>query len=138
LLHSPSEYIAYDLAKAKTYKAAYVAEGSSGLGGGASLSVIIPSDTSATSQYKSRSLKEMWNQAGITANSVNEESALIVAKAFNASGNPQNAYDLVRMGSIFSSASSSNDAFYLRNQAFNPSTTSAVVSQLNSVFWGWH
>ena len=50
VLYSPSEYIPYDLAKAKVYKAAYDAEGSSGLGGGVPFSVTIPADTSASSQ----------------------------------------------------------------------------------------
>jgi len=126
VLYSPSEYIPYDLAKAKAYKAAYDAEGSSGLGGGVPFSVTIPAGTSASSVDQANSLKTMWAQAGISTEIKVEEDFLIIAKAFNPrnTGAAQNDYDIVRLGSVFSSTSSSTNTGYLRNDAFNLGTAS--------------
>jgi YVTN family beta-propeller protein len=124
VLHSSSDHIPYDLAKAKAYKAAYVVEGGSGPGGGVPFSVTIPSDTSSSSVAKANFLKTMWEQAGITTNVSIEESAVIIAKAFNAAGGTaQNAYEVIRLVSTFSSESSSQDTVYLRSDSFNPGTT---------------
>lgn len=133
--YSPSEYIPYDLAKAKAYKAAYLVEGDSGLGGGVPFSVTIPADTSDSSMAKANSLKTMWNQAGIAVTVSVEESALITAKAFSASktGAAQNNYDLVRMSSYLSSNSSSMGALYLRDNAFNPGTANSLGILRNSL-----
>lgn len=68
--------------------------------GKADLTFSMPVDTSSTSQANAKFLKETWAKCGITANTVVEETSVIIAKAFNAapkvaSGEYYNAYDMI-------------------------------------------
>ncbi len=125
VLHSSSEYIPYDLAKAKEYKVSYVAEGGAGLGGGVPFSVTIPADTSSSSVSTAKFLEAMWKKAGIEVSIAITEAAVIIMRAFytSKSGAEQNSYDLIRMTSYLPSNSSAIGALYLRDNAFNPDTT---------------
>ena len=76
----------------RDYLAAYKAET-----GATSLTLGMPADTSSASQANAKFLINQWAKCGITVNMVVEETALIIAKAFNGTtvGGAQNAYDLL-------------------------------------------
>jgi YVTN family beta-propeller protein len=89
-----------------------------------SLEVTIPSTTSSIDYSIWASLQSMWADAGIVLNIIQEESAIIIAKAVNAGrlGAEQNFYDLVPLTMSFGSESGYNSMFF-RSDAFNPNTT---------------
>ena len=65
--------------------------------GATSLTFSMPADVSSASQANAKFLQKTWASCGITANIVVEESAVVIAKAFNytVTGGEQNAYDLL-------------------------------------------
>ena len=77
---------------AQDFVAAYKAET-----GATSLTFSMPADTSGASQANAKFLQKTWAECGITVNITVEETAVIIAKAFNftVTGGAQNAYDLL-------------------------------------------
>jgi ABC-type transport system substrate-binding protein len=65
--------------------------------GATSLTLSMPADSSSASQANAKFLINQWAKCGITVNMVVEETAVIIAKAFNGTtvGGAQNAYDLL-------------------------------------------
>jgi len=94
------------------------------------LTFSMPVDTSSTSQANAKFLKETWSKCGITANTVVEETAVIIAKAFNAapkvaSGEYYNAYDLLPILLFEGTDVTFNLPFVITN-AFPATSTSPV------------
>jgi ABC-type transport system substrate-binding protein len=77
---------------AKENLAAYFAET-----GKTTLELSMPADSSSASQANAKFLINQWAKCGITVNMVVEETAVIIAKAFNGTtvGGAQNAYDIL-------------------------------------------
>ena len=98
--------------------------------GKADLTFSMPFDTSSTSQENAKFLKETWAKCGITSNTVGEETAVIIAKAFNAapkvaSGEYYNAYDMIPILLIEGTDVTFNLPFGITN-AFPATSTSPV------------
>ena len=115
----------FDVTASKNYVAAYKTET-----GKADLTFSMPVDTSSTSQANAKFLKETWAKCGITANTVVEETAVIIAKAFNASpkvasGEYYNAYDLLPILLFEGTDVTFNLPFVITN-AFPATSTSPV------------
>ena len=130
VMHSTDSYIPYDLAKAKSFKAAYDAEGGSGPAAGVSFSITIPSRVSSESIRRANLLKSMWEEAGITVNIYSAESAVIVSKLLSFSGMQFDAAPMGEFSMLFSTMSSANTSLYLRSDPFNPNTTNSEVQAL--------
>ena len=92
VMYTTNGFGKYSPTKAKAYVAAYKAET-----GATSLTLGMPADTSSASQANAKFLINTWAKCGITVNMVVEETALIIAKAFNptVAGANQNAYDIL-------------------------------------------
>lgn len=94
-MYSTVGFPAFDPDAAKGYVSIYKTQS-----GKNTLTFSFPADTSSASQANARFLKNTWKTCGITANIITEETALIIAKAFNSSpsvadGEYYNAYDMV-------------------------------------------
>ncbi len=97
------------------------------------LKFTIPADTSGASQANAKFLIDTWKRCGITVNTVVEESAQIIAKAFNSgasSAADQNAYDAIAILLFEGTDVSFNLPFVLKN-AF-PTETDAQYTKYNS------
>jgi ABC-type transport system substrate-binding protein len=95
MMYSTLNFPKYDQEVAKGHVEKYKRDS-----GKDSLSFIFPSDTSSASQANARFLKDMWKACDIEAQISVEETAVLIAKAFNASPDVQkgqyyNAYDLL-------------------------------------------
>ena len=95
VMYSTLNFPKYDPTIAKGHVEKYKTET-----GKNSLSFVFPTDTSSASQANARFLKEMWKACDIDAQISIEETAVLIAKAFNASpdiakGQYYNAYDLM-------------------------------------------
>ncbi len=117
----------FDVAASKNFVAAYKTET-----GKTDLTFSMPVDTSSTSQANAKFLKETWAKCGITANTVVEETAVIIAKAFNAapkvaSGEYYNAYDMIPILLFEGTDVTFNLPFVITN-AFPATSTSPVKS----------
>jgi ABC-type transport system substrate-binding protein len=92
-MYTTRGYTKFNVAASKRYVAAYKAET-----GKAALTFTVPVDTTSNSQANFKFLQSTWAKCGITASSVTEETAVIIAKGFNSSpktGEFYNAYDLL-------------------------------------------
>lgn len=94
------------------------------------LNFTFPADTSTSSQANARFLKAMWAKCNITANYVVEETANIIAKAFNASaqisaGQNYNAYDAIFITLLEGTDASFNIPFLVTN-AYSETSTNPV------------
>lgn len=94
-MYSTLNFPKYDIETAMTHVETY-----KDITGKDSLSFVFPADTSSASQANARFLQNMWEQCGIKAEIVVEETAVVLGKAFNASpdikkGQYYNAYDLI-------------------------------------------
>ena len=94
IMYTTRGFQKFDVAKSKEYVAAWQAEAGNA---GKTLEFGYPSDVSTASQANANFLKAQWAKCGIKANVTVEESAQIIAKAFNSSktGAAQNAYDAI-------------------------------------------
>lgn len=112
-MFTTQNFVKYDLVKAKEYLNLYKQES-----GQSTLTITIPSDTSAADVALSQLLKTMWAQAGITLNITIEESAVITSKIFRTSGM---TYDLAKV-SIGYGSETGYATMLMRENAFNPNT----------------
>ena len=95
LMYNTKNFPKYNPAAARQFVKDYIVET-----GEPSLTFTFPADTSTASQANARFFKATWAKCNITANYVVEETANIIAKAFNASakltqGEYYNAYDAI-------------------------------------------
>ncbi len=124
-MYATRGYSKFDVVASKKFVAAYKTET-----GKTDLTFSMPVDTSTTSQANFKFLKDTWKKCGITANSVIEETALIIAKAFNAApkvaaGEYYNAYDLMPILLFEGTDVTFNLPFVVTN-AFPATSTSPV------------
>jgi hypothetical protein len=115
----------FNIANSKKYVAAYKAET-----GKSALTFTVPVDTSSNSMANFKFVQATWAKCGITASPVVEETALIIAKAFNASpkvaaGEFYNAYDMIPILLFEGQDVTFNLPFILTN-AFPATSTSPV------------
>jgi ABC-type transport system substrate-binding protein len=90
VMYTKRGFSAFNVAAAKKHVAAYKAAT-----GATSLTFSYPTDTSTASQANAKFLASQWKKCGITSNLVVEETATVIAKAFNSSkvGGAQMEYD---------------------------------------------
>jgi ABC-type transport system substrate-binding protein len=90
VMYTKKGFAGFNVKAAKAHVAAYKAAT-----GASSLTFSYPVDTSTASQANAKFLQSQWAKCGITANLVIEETAAIIAKAFNSSatGGAQMGYD---------------------------------------------
>ncbi len=89
VMYNKAGFIPFNVTKAKAYVAAYKTET-----GKTDLSFTAPADTSSVSQANMKFLQTQFAKCGITMNVVVEESAVVIAKAFNGKTG-QNGYDAI-------------------------------------------
>ena len=89
VMYTKRGFSAFNVKAARDHVAAYTAAT------GKPLSFSYPTDTSTASQGNATFLKKQWEKCGITANIVVEETATVIAKAFNSAkvGGEQMEYD---------------------------------------------
>jgi ABC-type transport system substrate-binding protein len=124
-MYSTSGFSKFDVKASKAFVAAYKKET-----GKADLTFSMPSDQSSASQANAKFLAEQWKKCGISVNIVVEESAVIIAKAFNAApkvaaGEFYNAYDMIPILLFEGTDVTFNLPFVVTN-AFPASSTSPV------------
>jgi len=122
-MYSTRGYSKFDVTESKKFVAAYKMET-----GKADLTFTVPVDTTANSMANFKFLQASWAKCGITANSVTEETAVIIAKAFNAApkaGEYYNAYDMLPILLFEGKDVTFNLPFVLTN-AFPATSTSPV------------
>ena len=125
-MFTTQNFVKYDLVKAKEYLNLYKQES-----GQSTLTITIPSGTSATDVALSQLLKSMWAQAGIVLNITIEESAVILSKIFRTSGM---TYDLAKV-TIGYGSETGYATMLMRGNAFNPNTTiSTYASGVGATF----
>jgi ABC-type transport system substrate-binding protein len=92
IMYTPRGFQKFDVAASTGYVAAWKAEDPAK---NTSLAFSYPVDTSSLSLANAKFLKDQWAKCGITANLVIEETAAVIAKAFNSSklGGEQMGYD---------------------------------------------
>jgi peptide/nickel transport system substrate-binding protein len=90
VMYTKRGFSAFNVAAAKKHVAAYKKAT-----GATSLTFSYPTDTSTASQANAKFLANQWKKCGITSNLVVEETATVIAKAFNSSkvGGAQMEYD---------------------------------------------
>jgi ABC-type transport system substrate-binding protein len=89
-MYTKKGFATFNVKAAQAHVAAYKAAT-----GATSLTFSYPVDTSTASQSNAKFLQKQWAKCGITANLVIEETAAVIAKAFNSSklGGEQMGYD---------------------------------------------
>lgn len=94
VMYTKRGFAAFNVKAAKAHVAAYKAAT-----GATSLSFSYPTDTSTASQANAKFLQKQWAKCGITANLVTEETATVIAKAFNSgtTGGAQMGYDALAL-----------------------------------------
>jgi ABC-type transport system substrate-binding protein len=125
LMYSTKGFPEYSVTDSKNFVATYTEES-----GKSNLSFVFPVDTSTASQANARFLKNMWANCGIDADYVIEETANIIAKAFNASpqidkGQYYNAYDAILFTLLEGEDAAFNTAFLVTN-AYSETSTNPV------------
>jgi ABC-type transport system substrate-binding protein len=126
VMYTTKGFQAYSVAKAKSYVAKWKAENPST---NTDLKFTIPADVSSVSQANAKFLIATWKKCGINVSMVVEESAQIIAKAFNSgASNPaeQNAYDAIAILLFEGTDVSFNLPFVITN-AYAGSTSSASI-----------
>lgn len=122
LMYSTKNFPKFNISKAKQFVKDYIVET-----GETSLSFTFPADTSTASQANARFLKATWAKCNINATIVVEETANIIAKAFNASaqlnaGQYYNAYDAIFITLLEGTDAAFNIPFLVTNAYSNDST----------------
>ena len=115
----------FNVDKSKEYVAAYKAET------GKDLTFSFPSDVSTVSQANAKFFKDQWAKCGITANIIVEESAVIIAKAWNSKATTikdQNAYDLF-FATLFEGTDVTFNAPFILTDSWLPSLKAAAGGQ---------
>jgi ABC-type transport system substrate-binding protein len=125
LMYTTKGFPQYNESEAKKLVTTYKQES-----GKSNLSFIFPADTSSTSQANARFLKNMWAKCDINAEYVIDETANIIAKAFNASpqitkGQYYNAYDALLLTLLEGEDAAFNTAFLITN-AYSEASTNPV------------
>ena len=131
LMYSTKDYLQYDATTAKEYVADYLNES-----GESQLSFIFPTDSSTASQANAKFLTSMWDQCDIRAEFVIEETANIIAKAFNPSpqvdkGQYYNAYDAILLTLLEGEDAAFNIPFVVTN-AYSETSTNPVQALFKS------
>ena len=134
VMYTTKGFQAYNVAKSKSYVAAWKAEDPAK---NTELKFTIPADVSSSSQGNAKFLIATWAKCGIKVDMVVEEAAQIIAKAFNSgasSAADQNAYDAIAILLFEGTDVSFNLPFVLTN-AYAGSTSSARIfaSSIGSV-----
>jgi hypothetical protein len=124
-MYSTKNFPKYNVSKAQQYVLDYIEES-----GKSSLSFIFPADTSTASQANARFLKTMWAKCDIRSDYVIEETANIIAKAFNpspqvAKGQYYNAYDAILLSLLEGEDAAFNIPFLVTN-AYSETSTNPV------------
>lgn len=125
LMYSTEGFPQYNVSDSKKFVAEYTEES-----GKSNLSFVFPVDTSTASQANARFLKNMWANCDIKAEYVIEETANIIAKAFNSSpqiekGQYYNAYDAILFTLLEGDDAAFNTSFLVTN-AYSETSTNPV------------
>ena len=125
LMYSTKGFPKYSVTDSRNFVATYTEES-----GKPNLSFVFPVDTSTASQANARFLKNMWANCDIKADYVIEETANIIAKAFNASpqidkGQYYNAYDAMLLTLLEGEDAAFNIPFLVTN-AYSETSTNPV------------
>ncbi len=126
VMYSTKGFQAFSVAKSKSYVAKWKAENPST---NTELKFTIPADVSSVSQANAKFLIATWKKCGINVSMVVEESAQIIAKAFNSGASnaaEQNAYDAIAILLFEGTDVSFNLPFVITN-AYVGSTSSAAI-----------
>jgi ABC-type transport system substrate-binding protein len=126
VMYSTRGFQAYSPNKAREYVAAWKAEDPAK---NTELKFTIPADVSSVSQANAKFLIATWKNCGINVGLVVEESAQIIAKAFNSGASnvaEQNAYDAITILLFEGTDVSFNLPFVITN-AYVGSTSSARI-----------
>ncbi|MEI6199760.1 MAG: ABC transporter substrate-binding protein [Actinomycetota bacterium] len=124
-MYSTRGFSKFDIAASKKYVAAYKLDT-----GKTSLTFSMPVDTTSNSAANAKFLSDTWKKCGITVNTVTEETAVIIAKGFNASpkiasGEYYNAYDLLPI-LLFEGTDVTFNLPFIVTNAFPATSTSPV------------
>ena len=124
-MYSTKNFPKFSINTAKKFVKDYIVET-----GAPNLSFTFPADTSTSSQANARFLKATWAKCNINANIVVEETANIIAKAFNSSaqisaGQYYNAYDAIFITLLEGTDASFNIPFLVTNAYSETSTNPA-------------
>jgi ABC-type transport system substrate-binding protein len=125
LMYSTKDFPQYNTTTSQQYVSQYLKDS-----GETSLSFIFPTDSSTASQANAKFLKSMWIKCNIRANYVIEETASIIAKAFNpspeiAKGQYYNAYDVILLTLLEGEDAAFNIPFVVTN-AYSASSKNPV------------
>jgi ABC-type transport system substrate-binding protein len=131
LMYSTKDYPKYSATNAQKYVADYRNDS-----GESQLSFIFPTDSSTASQANAKFLTSMWAKCDIRANYVIEETANIIAKAFNpspdiAKGQYYNAYDAILLTLLEGEDAAFNIPFIVTN-AYSETSTNPVQALFKS------
>lgn len=124
-MYSTKNFPKFSINTAKKFVRDYIVET-----GAPNLTFTFPADTSTSSQANARFLKATWAKCNINANIVVEETANIIAKAFNSSaqtsaGQYYNAYDAIFITLLEGTDASFNIPFLVTN-AYSETSTNPV------------
>ena len=116
----------------RDYVAKYKAET-----GATSLTLGMPADTSSASQANAKFLINQWAKCGITVNMVVEETALIIAKAFNPTVPfaQQQAYDILPL-LLFEGTDVAFNLPFVATNMFPAGSTNPVAGSFRNVLGG--
>ena len=122
----------FSVKTAKANLAAYKAET-----GATSLTLSIPADSSSSSQANAKFLINQWAKCGITVNMVVEESAVIIAKAFNPTVPfaQQQAYDILPL-LLFEGTDVAFNLPFVATNMFPAGSTNPVAGAFRGVLGG--
>jgi ABC-type transport system substrate-binding protein len=117
---------------ARDFLAAYKAET-----GATSLTLSIPADSSSASQANAKFLINQWAKCGITVNMVVEETAVIIAKAFNPTVPfaQQQAYDILPL-LLFEGTDVAFNLPFVATNMFPTGSTNPVAGAFRGVLGG--
>ena len=130
-MYSTKNFPKFSINTAKKFVKQYIVES-----GATGLTFNFPADTSTSSQANARFLKATWAKCNITTNIVIEETANIIAKAFNSSaqlssGQHYNAYDAIFITLLEGTDASLNIPFLVTN-AYSEASTNPVKALFKS------
>ena len=126
VMFSRTGFTSFNVARAKKFVTAYKAETGKG-----ALTFSAPADTTTTSQANMKFLQSQFSKCGIKMNVVVEETAVIIAKAFN--GNTgKNGYDAILITLLEGTDVGFNAPFLLTN-SFPSDTTNPAKAFTTSL-----
>ena len=122
----------FSVKTAKENLAAYKAET-----GATSLTLSIPADSSSASQANAKFLINQWAKCGITVNMVVEETAVIIAKAFNPTVPfaQQQAYDILPL-LLFEGTDVAFNLPFVATNMFPTGSTNPVAGSFRGILGG--